>query len=106
MSEEHLEFQEMNLNIRYDAPQEVWDKVGLIYEQLAGWMGYHYGIPYWFGFDDAGKHICASVEPSGLQFSGRMPEHEWNEWRSAIKAIATDILGYKVGEIEEGEVDF
>ncbi len=60
----------------------------------------------WFGFDEGGKHICASVEPSGLQFSGQMPEYEWNEWRRSIKAIATEILGYKVGEIEEGEVDF
>ncbi|GEM_PF-2275780 len=38
MSTEYLSFQSMNLNIRYDAPAEVWDKVGLIYEQLAGWM--------------------------------------------------------------------
>lgn len=106
MSEEHLEFQEMNLNIRYDGPEEVWDKVGLIYQQLAGWMGYHNDIPYWFSFDEAQKHICASVESAGLQFNGLMPEPEWNDWRRAIKAIATQMLGYKVGEIEEGEVDF
>lgn len=106
MSEEQLEFQKMNLNIRYDAPQEVWDKLSLIYEKLAGWMGYYNNIPYWFSFDEGEKHICASVEPSGLQFSGRMPEYEWNGWRRAIKAIATEMLGYKVGEIEEGEADF
>lgn len=68
MREEQLEFQEMNLNIRYDAPQEVWDKVPLIYEKLAGWMGYHNDIPYWFSFDEGEKHICASVEPSGFSF--------------------------------------
>ena len=106
MSAAQLAYQSMNLNIRYDAPQEVWDKVAFIYEKLEGWIGHAQSIPYWFGFDEEQKHICASVKPSGLQFSGLMPEHEWNEWRRAIKAIATEILGYKVGEIEEGEVDF
>ncbi|MBL7705600.1 MAG: hypothetical protein JNM21_08605 [Taibaiella sp.] len=106
MSAAQLFFQSMNLNIRYDAPQEVWDQVALIYEKLEGWIGYAYDLPFWFGFDETQKHICASVEPSGLQFSGLMPESEWDEWRKAVKAIATEILGYKLGEIKAGEVDF
>jgi len=105
--------QEMNLNIRYDAPKEVWDKIPLIYEKMEGWIGYgdgknkgERGIPYWFSFDEDEKHILASVEPSGLQFSGLMTDEEWGEWSQRIKILASDILGYKVGEIELGEVDY
>ncbi|HEY8917713.1 MAG TPA: hypothetical protein VIM87_14815 [Chitinophaga sp.] len=105
--------QEMNLNIRYDAPDEVWDKVPVIYAQLNGWLGYglggdhgEKGIPYWFSFNEDEKHISASVEPGGLQFVGLMDTEEWDIWVKAIKEIATKELGYKVGEIELGEVDF
>ena len=56
--------QEMNLNIRYDAPKEIWDKIPLIYEQLTGWLGFgkggdlgEKGIPYWFSFNQNEKHI-------------------------------------------------
>ena len=59
--------QEMNLNIRYDAPNDIWEKVPLIYRQLEGWLGDENvldkpGIPYWFSFDENEKHICASLE--------------------------------------------
>ncbi len=108
-----MNHQDINLNIRYDAPPEIWEKVPLIYEQMDGWLGYgtkenmgEPGIPYWFGFDADKKHICASVEPSGLQFSGLMDDEEWEQWLAKIKAVATSILGYKVGEIENGEVDY
>jgi hypothetical protein len=96
----------MNLNIRYDAPREIWNKVSLIYEQLPGWLGFHEHIPYWFSINENEKHISASVEPSGLHFSALMDTAEWTDWVKAIKEIATKELGYKVGEIELGEVDF
>lgn len=102
-----MKSQYMNLNIRYDAPKEIWDKVILVYEKAEGWLGYdENGIPFWFSFDETEKHINASVEPSGLFFSGFMTDKDWDEWKLSIKDIATIILGYKVGELETGEVDF
>ncbi|WP_160713451.1 hypothetical protein [Chitinophaga solisilvae] len=105
--------QHMNLNIRYDAPDEIWDKVPVIYQQLNGWIGFcpkgepgHEGLPYWFSFNEQEKHISASVEPSGLQFTGLMDTNEWDIWVQKIKEVATRELGYKVGEIELGEVDY
>lgn len=105
--------QEMNLNIRYDAPKEIWDKIPSIYEQLNGWLGFgqggelgEKGIPYWFSFNQNEKHILASVEPGGLHFSGLMDMEEWVVWAKKIKHIATRELGFKVGEIELGEVDY
>lgn len=106
MKNENLDFQSMNLNIRYDAPQEVWNKVPQIYEKLEGWLGYNSNLPYWFGFDEDKKHICASLDPSGFQFFGLVEEEAWEKWKHDIKKVATTILGYKVGEIEEGEVDY
>lgn len=107
-----MTYQECNLNIRYDLPKEVWDQLETVYNQMTGWIGFgkngkgEDGIPYWFGYDENEKHILASIEPSGLHFSANMEENEWNSWKSDFKKLATEILGFKVGEIEEGEVGY
>lgn len=107
-----MEIQEMNLNIRYDSGEKIRNKIPVIYEQLEGWLGFGQGgskgekdIPYWYGFDENEKHICASMEPSGLRFEGLMNDDEWRTWKQKLKDIGTRVLGYKVGEIELGEVD-
>jgi hypothetical protein len=105
-----MKLHECNLNIRYDLPKEIWDKVPLVYEKMNGWLGFGKegeganGIPYWFSYNEDEKSISASVEPSGLHFVARMELDEWIEWKLEIKKIATEILEFKVGEIEEGEV--
>ncbi len=110
MNIEKLESHDCNLNIRYDLPKEIWDKIPLVYEKMDGWLGFgeeekgQKGIPYWFGYYENEKSIFASVEPSGLQFEAyNMEENELIQWKSNFKQIATEILGFKVGEIEEGE---
>lgn len=102
-----------NLNIRYDLPNDIWDKVVTVYEKMPGWLGYgdgaqgERGIPYWFSFDESCKSIFASVEPSGLQIcASNMNKSEWESWIFKIKCLATSILGFKVGEIENGEVGY
>jgi hypothetical protein len=105
-----MELQECNLNIRYDLPKEIWDKTPLVYEEMNGWIGFgkngkgEDGIPYWFSYNENEKSIYASVEPSGLHFVANMEFDEWTEWKTEIKKVATKILEFKVGEIEEGEV--
>ncbi len=32
--------------------------------------------------------------------------NEWIKWKTEIKKVATEILEFKVGEIEEGEVGY
>jgi hypothetical protein len=104
--------QEMNLNIRYDLPTEVWDKLmPEIYQALDGWIGFgnekakdRIKLPHWFSFNEEQKHICASVEPSGLHFTGLMEDADWENWKREIKKIASHKLGFKVGEIELDEV--
>ena len=65
-----MKFHECNLNIRYDLPEEIWNKVPDVYAQMAGWLGFgkdglgEEGIPYWFSYDEDEKSIFASVKPS------------------------------------------
>ena len=91
------------MNIRYDAPREVWRKVAQIYEQLPGWLGYD-GVPYWFGKNDDGgsKMVSASVEPAGLQVSSYMEDDEWAEWLGTFTRMASAALGYAVGDVRDG----
>ncbi len=99
-----------NMNIRYDLPKEIWEKVELVYAQMPGWLGFgkkgmgYEGLPYWYSFNGDEKYIFASIEPGGLQFEANMNEDEWLLWKANFKKIATEILRFKVGEIEEGEV--
>lgn len=91
-----------NLNIHYSAPDDIWEKLEKIYASMPGWVGYDEGFPYWFGTDEDGKHICVSVEPSGLLFTCNMDENEFEAWFDLIKEKATEALGYPIGEPEEG----
>ncbi|MAQ75587.1 MAG: hypothetical protein CL613_04550 [Aquimarina sp.] len=44
------------------------------------------------------------MESAELHFEGNMEDEEWEVWIAKIKTVATEILGFKVGEIEKGEV--
>lgn len=91
-----------NLNIWYYLPDEVWDKVPYLYESMPGWVGYKNGIPYWFGHENDDVFIVASVEPSGLSFYAQMTNRDWNSWIEKFKLQATKVLGFDVGEPEDG----
>lgn len=109
-----MKTQVMNLNIRYDLPEEIWQTtIPEIYKALEGWLGFETnktlttkGLPFWFSFNETEKHITASVEPGGLQFTALMQDEEWETWKLNIRRIAAEKLGFKVGEIELGEVDY
>ncbi|MFB8372847.1 hypothetical protein [Paenibacillus taichungensis] len=88
-----------NLNIRYDLPDEVWDKVSKVYEHMPGWIGYKSGVPYWFGSEEDDVFIEASVEPSGLSFYAL---DDWVSWIETFKLEASKVLGFEVGEPEDG----
>lgn len=90
----------INLNIHYTSPQWVWEKLEKLYKEMPGWHGFVNGCPQWFWND--GKIIEASIEPSGLQFYGEMPHTDWLEWVAVFKAKASVLLGYEIGEVEDG----
>ena len=84
----------MTLNIRYDLPETIWEKITSVYEQLPGWVGFSDGIPFWFGLDENDKHVWASVEPSGLHVSGYMDKNEWLQWITSFKEIYFALIYY------------
>lgn len=89
---------DVNLNIHYSAPKEVWDKIEDIYRAMPYWSD-NEDYPHWIGSD---IDLWASVEPSGIQISGTMPEEIWNEWYDTLKNKLSEALGYGIGEPEEG----
>ncbi|KWX72138.1 hypothetical protein AMQ84_25985 [Paenibacillus riograndensis] len=91
-----------NLNIWAHLPDEVWDRVADIYESMPGWIGDIDGIPHWFGQEEDDVFIQASVEPSGLSFYAQMNQSDWDSWRDRFKSEATRVLGFEVGEPEDG----
>lgn len=89
---------DINLNIHYTAPDEIWDKIGEVYQSMPYWAGYDPG-PHWAGPD---IDIWASVEPGGIQIAGSMPDEIWENWYMLLKRELTDALGYEIGEPEDG----
>ena len=95
-----MERQFMNLNIRYDFP--VWDyRVPTICAKMPGYIK---GTNFWFSKNLDEKHLSCTVEPAGFVIGGLMENEEWEIWSKQFKVVATEILGYKIGEIETGEV--
>lgn len=88
----------VNLNIHYSAPDEIWEKIGIVYRSMPYWAGAAQG-PKWVGEN---IDLWASVEPGGIQIAGTMPEDIWNKWYPKLKADLTAALGYEIGEPEDG----
>lgn len=55
----------------------------------------HIGLPHWIGEN---IDLIASIEPSGIQILGEMPESIWKDWYKNL----TKVLGDEIGEPEEG----
>lgn len=97
-----METHNINLNIHYLAPDEIWNQLEILYREMPYWNGFVDGCPRWYGAD--GKLVEASVEPSGLQFYAKLPADEWETWITLFKDRAAALLGYPVGEPEDGFV--
>lgn len=89
---------DVNLNIHYTAPDEIWDKIGEVYRAMPYWDE-NSDTPRWYGND---IDLWASVEPGGIQIAGTMPEEIWEDWYNALKKSLTEALGYEIGEPEDG----
>ena len=89
---------DVTLNIHYSAPDEVWEKIGDVYQSMPYWAGTVQGAK-WIGTN---IDLWASVEPGGIQIAGVMPENIWEKWYHKLKADLTAALGYEIGEPENG----
>lgn len=89
---------DLNLNIHYSLPEQVWDRIDKVYKSMPYWAGNDAEVK-WIGDD---IDLCAFVEPSGIKIAGTMPDDIWNKWYSSLKNKLTKELGYEIGEVEEG----
>ncbi|MDE7399545.1 MAG: hypothetical protein K2N06_08470 [Oscillospiraceae bacterium] len=90
---------DINLNIHYTAPDWVWERISMVYRSMEYWCENAPDSPCWKG---EGIDLWASVEPSGIQIAGTMPEKLWNKWYAELKSKLAKELGYEIGEPEEG----
>ena len=71
--------------------EEDWRALTRIYEGLPGALGFRDG-PMWFGDDeDLPPFLRASVEPSGLQVYGVLPEADWRAWDERFREGAAGL---------------
>ena len=89
---------DVTLNIHYSAPDEVWERIGNVYQSMPYWAGNDRG-PKWTGEN---IDLWASVEPGGIQIAGVMPEDIWKTWYHKLKTDLSSALGYEIGELEDG----
>lgn len=106
-----MEHFEINLNIWYYLPENYQNQLPLVFSQMDGWLGSGgFGIDsgFWYSYntDKSEKYVSSYHEPSGLHFNAFMEPTEWLEWKEEIKRIATETLGFKVGEPELGDCDY
>jgi len=97
-----MEIHNHNLNINDSSPKDTWDKLAELYSEMPGWSGFIDGIPQWYAQKNDKRIITASVEPSGLQFYAEMKQEEWNTWFEMFKKKASAVLGFEIGEPEDG----
>ena len=88
---------DVNLNIHYSAPEGIWCKISEIFKAMPYWAGTGSGA-YWIGEN---IDLWASVEPSGIQIAGTMPDEIWEVWYRELKEKLTAALGYEIGEPED-----
>lgn len=85
---------DINLNIHYTIPNSEWDKVIEVFKSMPNWFENKWlgeCIDLWY-----------SVEPSGVQIAGTMPDSLWIEWYAQLKERLTKTLKYEIGEPEDG----
>lgn len=74
-----------------------WSRLDQIYRALPGWVGPGAdGCPWWFGADETGQFLWASVEPSGLMVHGRLPQESWRTWDEAFRQRVSDFPTFEV----------
>jgi hypothetical protein len=71
---------------RFD--DEHWRALTRIYEGLPEAVRYR-DVPWWFGADeDVPPFLWASMEPTGLQVCGILPEADWWAWDERFREAA------------------
>lgn len=90
---------QITLNVPYDILEREWQLVSDIYRNMDGWLGTE-DLPRWYGTEADEKYICASVEPGGIQFSGKMEGALWTSWFTVLCARLSVALDREIHDAE------
>lgn len=93
---------DINLNIHYTIPEDLWKKVFEVFCSMPYWNGDKYNYNNGLMWTGDGIELYYSFEPGGIQITGKMPYEIWRKWYPDLKRKLTDVLGYEIGEPEEG----
>jgi hypothetical protein len=63
-----------------------WNRLSAIYGKLPS-PQFSKMVPYWFGTEETGNYLWASVEPPGLQVAGKLQEADWLAWETAFNKL-------------------
>ena len=89
-----MEHHDINLNIHYTMPDDLWKKLSEVYASMPYWVEEEKS-PCWRAEN---IDLMASVEPSGIQIFGEMPEEIWEIWYSELKEKLTRSEERRVGK--------
>ena len=86
--------------------ERTWAALDAVYQRLPGWRGYpparlcgwrgwlgrtESGPPFWFGTDvKSSPYLTASVEPPGLQVTGKLLAIDFERWHEQFFAAIAD----------------
>ena len=91
----------ITLNFPYDLSDEDWSKVEAVYQSIDGYIAPKEGcVPSWYGTENDTKHICVSVEPSGLLCEGNIETGIWVGWLTIICSRLSLALNREVIDVE------
>jgi len=60
-----------------------WNTLDAIYDTLPQPQPSN-TVPYWFGTEETGNYLWASVEPPGLQVAGTVQAADWLAWETSF----------------------
>jgi hypothetical protein len=93
---------DITLSLPYDLTAEQWKIVDEVFRSMDGWIGYNEAdnTPQWYGPDPSPRYVWASIEPSGLLVSGKLPEIHWIGWITVLCARLSLRLGFEVRDAD------
>ncbi len=91
----------ITLSLPYNLSKQQWIKVDRVYKNMYSWKGYDDNkCPTWFGTETENQYLYASVEPSGLIVSGKIPDDIWVGWLIVLCSKLSLVLNMEICDVE------
>lgn len=87
--EDILEFERVYMVDERKFNSETYEMLEKVYKSLPHYIGHSTYLPCWFGDEEKGDKyfLSVSLEPSGLQFWGKLPICDFGEWETEFNKL-------------------